>query len=1097
MSEMTPRATPFHLKKGGLPYITLAALSALLWGGVLTPASLAQVALETKHYLRNPAGHGLTVVFEFDDHIWQQQADGRARRITDADTYETAPVLSPDGSLVAYVAVSDSSHEVFVADLASGETSRLTFDGGSDAKVQGWLNSTEVLYSTTVDSAKRGPLLFAVNIQTNRSRAIPLTEAAEGCVLGDDFIFVKNQELIDSNRLYEGGYAQKIYRIRRDLVFGARRAEDQDTNPSIPLTGTYSGISRNPLCIGDRIFFLSDRDKRFNIWSMASDGRDLVQHTFEADYDIRSMTTSDGTLIYYQRGGEIFRLDPSRGPGRRVAVKLPTTRTVEIERFTFDPARASDFVISDDGRRVSLVIRGKLWTLEHPYRTATCVECNSNRRVKSPVTTSDGGTIFALHDASGEYDLYAYDLNRGSVRRLANEIDDPILDFSASPNGRNILVRSIPGDLYHVDGSTGATRRINLTSRSRPNDIVWSADSRFAAFVTYTSNGIGRITAFDSLCRSVTYLTSGRFQVSHPAFSHNGRELFFIAQTNFRSTVDDGWGTANYWPSYDNRSLIYTVDVSALSERRPSVDRSGIGCVSETEEHADCDRKGDADQSMSRRDLLLIRELPFVAGNYHGLSFSSSRLYAFLRRAARDNWGQIVGFSRDLHGTRRAPEIVFNERIYNYVVSATGRAIIARTTSGLFVSSVMASGDFGVPVPLQPIAGLEVKIDLGKEREQMFDEIWRMYRDYFWDPDMAGVDWEKERDKYRAFLPRVVSRAELDEVVAAMVSELGAGHTSPGIPPPGAQRLQGVARLGGDYFEDDGLRVARIFDGDLEIMEERSPLSAANPPVNVGDRLTHVNGVAVSSKFMLDQMLYGRVGENVILRVVKPDGRVVENSIELISAGHETWLRNRAWASTNSALVDELSGRTVGYIHIASAYEADFSSFVRQYVALHQRGALILDLRGNNGGNIDPWLLHFLQRRTWLHVADRNNPTAMRHPRESFAGNLFVLIDGDTYSNGELIAEGVRRLGLGILIGSQTSGAGMWVNDEKILIDGSRLRIPEAGSYYSEKGGRRWVVEGRGVEPDVHVENDPYWFYFGFDAQLRAAVDHAMRVREQ
>jgi tricorn protease len=212
-----------------------------------------------------------------------------------------------------------------------------------------------------------------------------------------------------------------------------------------------------------------------------------------------------------------------------------------------------------------------------------------------------------------------------------------------------------------------------------------------------------------------------------------------------------------------------------------------------------------------------------------------------------------------------------------------------------------------------------------------------------------------------------------------------------------------------------------------------------------------------------------------------------------ISAAHETWLRNKAWAADNSALVNELSGGTVGYVHLASAYEADFSSFIRQYVYIHQRNALILDLRSNNGGNIDPWLLHFLQRRTWLHVADRNESMAMRHPRESFAGRLIALIDGDTYSNGELIAEGVRRLGLGVLVGTRTSGAGMWVNDEKTLIDGSRLRMPEAGSYYLEGGERRWIIEGKGVEPDIRIENDPYLFYLGFDAQLRAAVDYAMR----
>jgi tricorn protease len=1084
---MTRRANLFRIKQFGLYCITHLSMSVVLWSIVFTQASLAQVLPVSRLYLRNPAGRGSTVVFESDDHIWQQQNDGLPRRITNADIRETVPRISPDGSLVAYVGVLDGSQEIFVAALASGETNRLTFDGGSDAKVQGWLGSKDVLYSTTVNSGKRGPLLFAVNVLTRRSRAIPLGEAAEGCVLGDDFIFTKNQDLIDSNRLYSGGYAQRIYKIKRDLVLGAGRPEADGTTPSVPLTESYAGASRNPLCIGDRIFFLSDRDRRFNIWSMKSNGRDLVQHTFETEFDIRSMTTSDGTFIYYQRGGAIFRFDPARGRGLRVNVNLTKRQTIQTQRFVFDANDASDFAISDDGSRVGLVIRGKLWTVRRPDGVATCVDCNSNRRVKSPLMSTDGTTIFALHDGEGEYHLYAYDLNLGRVRRLANEIGESILDFSVSPNGRTILVRSIPGHVYEVDALSGVTRPIDLKFGSRPKDIAWSSDSRFAAFVSSTVDGVGRIAVFDSICKNVTYLTSGRFPVSSPVFSQDGRDIYFISHTNLRSTVDDGWADTNYWPSYDNRSLIESVDASHLSGKLPRTGEPNTDDFSQKE--AECERE-QADRDMSREEMLRIRELPFVAGNYDRLGFSGNRLHAFSRRAARDNWAQIVAFSPDFHGGRSAPDIVFNERIYDYVASSNGRAIVARTNSGIFVSTITGSGAFGPAVPLQDVDGLYVTIDLRQEREQMFNEIWRLYRDYFWDSSMAGVNWKRERDKYRAFLPSVSSRAEFDEVVAAMVSELGAGHTSPGIV-PSRHRGQGVARLGGEFVEDDGLRVARIFDGDLDIVEERSPLSQTNPPLAVGDRITHLNGVKVTTRQKLDQLLYGRVGENVILTVVKPDSRIIENTVVSISAAHETWLRNRAWAAGNSAMVDELSGRTVGYAHLSSAYESDFSTFMRQYLSLYQRGALILDLRGNNGGNIDPWLLHFLQRRTWLHVADRNNPASMRHPRQSFAGSLFVLIDGDTYSNGELIAEGVRRLNLGILIGTRTSGAGMWVNDDKTLIDGSRLRIPEAGSYYSDNGKRHWVVEGRGVEPDVKVENDPYLFYLGFDAQLRAAVAEA------
>lgn len=258
-----------------------------------------------------------------------------------------------------------------------------------------------------------------------------------------------------------------------------------------------------------------------------------------------------------------------------------------------------------------------------------------------------------------------------------------------------------------------------------------------------------------------------------------------------------------------------------------------------------------------------------------------------------------------------------------------------------------------------------------------------------------------------------------------------------------------------------------------------------------------INNVSITSGGMLDEMLYGRVGEPTILLVKKPNGHAYENRVVPISAVHESWLRQRSWEASNSARVNDHSGGTVGYIHLQSAYESDFSNFIRQYSHLYQRGALILDLRGNNGGNIDPWILHFLQRRTWLYIAERYKSKPSGHPRKSFDGTLVVLIDGDTYSDGELIAEGVRRLQLGVLIGSRTAGAGKWVNDDKTLVNGSKIRIPESGSYVLDHGKPRWVIEGSGVIPDIYVENDPYLFYLGFDAQLLAAVDYAMVAQKR
>lgn len=536
----------------------------------------------------------------------------------------------------------------------------------------------------------------------------------------------------------------------------------------------------------------------------------------------------------------------------------------------------------------------------------------------------------------------------------------------------------------------------------------------------------------------------------------------------------------NYWPSFNNKALVYVRALSADFE--PSVGDSAVGSAA-----------APAISLTSSPNALLSRELPIVAGNYDALSMNGGRLHAFLKTAMRDDSGHLVALPVVLNGPRRTPQRVFRDTLFKYAMSKDGRALVAVGPQGLVVAGTDATGKFGEAIPLNSVSGLELDVDLVRERAQMFGEFWRLYRDYFWDAGMAGVDWVAIRDKYVGLLPKVSNRAEFNELVSCMVAELGAGHTAIGNASARAQDGGSVGKLGATFADDDGLRVVDIYDGDLDVTEERSPLSIADSPVEVGDRIRRVNGLPVVNRVSLDHLLNGKVGATVILTVEKPNGRMVDVRVSPITADHEAWLRRQSWAAGNQKYVDQVSNSRVGYIHLSASYEADFAKLVRQYPSLHQRQALILDLRGNNGGNMDPWILHFFQRRTWLYVQDRNDAMVLKHPRESFDGQLVVLIDGDTYSDGELIAEGVRRLRLGVLVGTRTSGAGKWVNSEKTLVDGGNVRIPQSGSYAYENGKKAEVIEGRGVAPDVIVENDPHHFFFGRDDQLKTAVEIALK----
>ena len=1042
--------------------------------------SLAQ---ETPYFARNPSGHGSSFVFEFNNHIWLQERGKPARRVTDRNTEETSPVLSPDGKYVAYTGAEGPSFEIFMASLATGEIVRLTYDGGFDAKVQGWLGNSQLLYSTTIKSRKRGALLFVIDTATHTARTVPLVEASEGCIFNGSFIFVKNEKLIDNNRLYRGGYAQSIFKISADILDETASDAARPGVQTVPLTASYAGISRQPLCAADRIYFLSDRSGRFNLWSMDIDGANLKQHTFEDTYDIGSISLSDDGTILFQKLGDVYSFHPASGKAEKAEINLPPDAVHNVELMTFKTSDATELQISNDAKRAVIVIRGNLWSIDVAAKTASCLECNPAARVKS-AHLSAGNDLLALSDMSGEDKIYRFDLRDGSAKEIHSDIVEPIEDISVSPNGAVIVATTISGKLYRIDSQSGRATIIEAGSKTTPRWLSWSADGMQMAFVTYTPQDIGRISIFNVACNTISHATSGRYESYFPVFSADSRKLYFISETNFRSTVTDPWAPRNYWPDYQNRGLIYSVDLqrvgggTANAQNRPPSDCAGDGPT----------------RPLTLRDYqLATEELPLVAANYAMLFVVGDRPYAIAKKAVRDEKGRLVDFPKLSQGRRQAPRMLFDEDIFKIDWSLDKRSLIAIGRSGLFVAQAPADGTPPAKIDLSNIDGLAVRIDTSVERVQMFQEMWRLYRDYFWDPKMNGSDWENARRKYIGFLSRTSDRSEFNDVASAMVAELGAGHTSMRSPNEFSGEQRGVGRLGGSFSDgSDGVLVTEVYDGDVDLKEDRSPLSLTDPPIAPGDRITQIFDTPVNSQSALDALLDGREGQTLPVTVKKADGRVLQNAIKTISAAEEAFLRYRHWTYSNQEVVDKLSDNHVGYMHLYSSYEADMAMIVQQYPSIQDRKGIIIDLRGNNGGNIDSWILNFLQRKTWMYLTSRYDSLLFKNPRDSFDGRFAVLIDGDTYSNGELIAEGVRRLGLGVLIGTRTSGAGIWVNSGRTLVDGGSVRIPESGSYVKENGVARWLIEGEGVKPDIYVENDPYLFYHGYDKQLNAAVEYLM-----
>lgn len=374
----------------------------------------------------------------------------------------------------------------------------------------------------------------------------------------------------------------------------------------------------------------------------------------------------------------------------------------------------------------------------------------------------------------------------------------------------------------------------------------------------------------------------------------------------------------------------------------------------------------------------------------------------------------------------------------------------------------------------------------------MFDDAWRMHREFSFDPAMRGLDWDAIRGKYAALLPRVQDRIELDDLLAQMIAELGLLHSQIR---PGEYRTATdapvPAALGAQIGADDrGLFIEQIYRSDPELPAERSPLAQPGVDVRNGDRLLAVNGRPVKARAELAQALANQAGQQVLLELQRGPARPHRTVVLPVRLDREAALRYSDWVEGRRARVDSAAEGRIGYLHLRAMGPQDIASFARDFYAQFDREGLIIDVRRNRGGNIDSWILEKLLRRAWAFwQPPRGAPYT--NMQQAFRGHLVVLADALTYSDGETFAAGIKALQLGPVIGTRTAGAGIWLSDRNRLVDGGTARIAEFGQF--EVGSGRWLIEGLGVAPDIEVDNPPRASFLGEDAQLEAALAHLQR----
>ncbi len=1066
------------------PLRLVSVLGALsLW---LAPSALAATPAGTLGYYRFPTLHDDTVVFTAEGDLWSVPLEGGiARRLTSHLGEETFAELSPDGGRIAFSATYEGPTEVYVMSAAGGVPKRLTWEGVR-ANVVGWSPQGEVLYASRRGSGLPAGQLFAVDASTGARRALPLAQAAEGLFDDSTLYFTRQESNISNTRRYRGGTIQQLWR------WDGGRDEARRLMPG------DSAASRNPMPWQGRVYFVGDRSLDMNIWSVKPDGSDARQHTLHKGWDVNDASLQNGRIVY-QLGADLRVYDIAKNEDRPIDVRLASDLDQSRERWLQNPSEwVTAAHLSPNGDRVTLTARGQVFVV--PVEDGRLVQATRDPGVRwRQARFLDGRQLVALSDASGEVEWWRLPANgMGPATELTKDAKIFRYDGVASPDGRWLAHTDRDQQLWLLDVTSGTQTRLAKSEVwDDPRDLAWSPDSRWLAFTLPGSNLLARVHIYDTRSRSSTPVTSERWDSYSPAWSADGKWLWFLSDRHFDSVVRSIWGPRQPDPFFDRPTQVFGLALqreyrSPWAKLDELESGGGAGSSDQATKSGD---KSEAKEKQKSSGVAPVEvnfeglserlvEVPADAGNLSNLTTDGKRLYWLARESdvnAKPDLAQLeIARKNDGVGTVLAG-------VESYELSQDGKKLLAKKGDGWYVFDAGAKAPEKLDKSKLPLTGWTFAFDPQIEWRQMFEEAWRLERDYFYDRGMHGVDWNAQREKFRPLAARVTTRGELANVFQQMVGELSALHmyVYGGDHRRGPDQVD-PASLGARLARDEraaGWRIEHVFRTDPNEPGRLGPLAKPELDVRDGDVVLAVNGVPALSVADPGALLRGQAGRQVLLRLQR-GGTARELVVTPVTPARETDLRYTEWEYTRRLRVDSLSAGRVGYVHLRAMGPNDIAQWHRDYFPIYDRDGLVIDLRNNRGGNIDAWILGKLLRRAWMWWQPRAAQPFANMPY-AFQGKLVAIVNENTISDGEAFAEGLRRLGLGKIVGARTWGGEIWLSQDNFLVDRGIATAAETGVYGPEGD---WLIEGHGVDPDVVVDNLPRATAEGGDAQLDAAV---------
>jgi tricorn protease len=1091
---------------------------------VIDLSASAQNLPNTTRLLRFPATNDRQIVFCYAGELYTVPKDGgTARRLTSGPGYSSFPRFSADGTQLAFTSQYDGNTEVYVMPGEGGVPKRLTTTAtlnrddisdrmGPNNIVMTWENTKPLIVFRSRKKTFNSFLgeLYTVGLDAELPQQLPLPRGGFASFSPDDSKMAFNRVFREFRtwKHYRGGMADDvwIYDFKTGTTTNLTNNEAQDI---CPMWGA-----------DNRIYFISDRDGRMNLFSTDLTGKDTKQLTSFKDYDIKFPSIGKESIVFEQ-AGYIWRYDLANGKSAPVPIDIKEDFASGRSAFIDASKNIQSVNTAPDAQRVIVAARGDLFSVPMKEGTARNLTRTSNAHERDAVWSPDGKWIAYNSDATGENELYVRSQDgKGQPQQLTSNADTYYYQAIWSPDSKKLLWSDRLQRLRYIDVASKAVTLVDEDKTGEINGYDWSPDSNWITWSRPEENGGDKVSLFSLADKKTTAVTDDWYSADNPTFSDDGKYLMLTSSRDFKPI----FGQTDFSNVYRDLERVYLVTLAKDTEAPLGPRSDEVGKKKDKDKDAekkdgdkkDADKKadekkpddkkgGDAkDKDKDAKKPVTVKvdldgigdrlsALEIAPGNYNNLRMVDNRIFYLRRTVADDQAEEDDGNGRDrkqhlcVYSMEDRKETVLGD-VNSYEITADGKKMLVKIKKDYAIIDLPKDKLETKDHELK-LAGLDMQLDRHVEWTQIYNEAWRHMRDFFYAPNMNGVDWKAMRDKYAALVPFVNHRNDLTYLIGELIAELNNGHAyTGGGERPDTPRIK-LGLLGAELSRDPAskaYKIDRILPGENWSKHSRSPLTAIGVNVKPGDFILAVNGIPVSTLPNLYDALIGTADKQVILRVNSKPADDGARDVTVVPIADESPLYYKEWVQKN---VDEVSKKTngeVGYIHIPDMGQEGLNEFTKQYFPQIRKKGLIVDVRGNGGGFVSPLVIERL-RRALVMIEIARNGTPQTNPSQTFLGPMVALCDEFSASDGDIFPYRFKAMGLGKLIGKRTWGGVVGIRNPLPLTDGGQLFRPEFAPY--SKDGKGWVIEGHGVDPDIVVDNDPAKEFKGEDQQLNRAIE--------